>query len=279
MTWTPCSAKAAELLSSFLAMAQWRQEPHHVMLACNQAGGLFDRRPAIAGHTTVPGTDMSAGPCQASYGLDGGPQTPRHIHVAQTPRHIHVAQTPRHIHVAQTPTHTCGPDTQTHTCGPDTQTHTCGRDTYMWPRYIHVAQIHTCGPDTYKQRPQHAAGFAEPGLSGTHQPERCEADECQKTPRAFSPTCLQTCSVHGYSLSCLSTLSFSCCSLLDRASQAALLSIRDSISFICKAFTNSKLSIGITARGMYFICSVVAPLPEKELASEQATAQQQPGQH
>jgi len=254
MTWTPCSAKAAELLSSFLAIAQWRQEPHHVMLACNQAGGLFDRRRAIAGHTTVPGTDMSAGPCQASYGLGGG-----------------------------------APDTQTHTCGPDTymwpryihvaQIHTCGPDTSMWPRHIHVAQTHTCGPDTYKQRPQHAAGFAEPGLSGTHQPERCEADECQKTPRAFSPTCLQTCSVHEYSLSCLSTLSFSCCSLLDRASQAALLSIRDSISFICKAFTNSKLSIGITARGMYFICSVVAPLPEKELASEQATAQQQPGQH
>ena len=271
------------------------------MLACNQAGGLFDRRRAIAGHTTVPGTDMSAGPCQASYGLGGGaPDTQTHTCGPDTymwPRYIHVAQIhtcgpdtsmwPRHIHVAQT--HTCGPDTQTHTCGPDTymwprhihvaQIHTCGSDTSMRPRYIHVAQIHTCGPDTYKQRPQHAAGFAEPGLSGTHQPERCEADECQKTPRAFSPTCLQTCSVHEYSLSCLSTLSFSCCSLLDRASQAALLSIRDSISFICKAFTNSKLSIGITARGMYFICSVVAPLPEKELASEQATAQQQPGQH
>ncbi len=140
MTWTPRSAKAAELLSSFLAMAQWRQEPHHVMLACNQAGGLFDRRPAIAGHTTVPGTDMSAGPCQASYGLDGGPQTPRHIHVAQTPRHIHVAQT-----------HTCGPDTNTYMWPrhPDTYMWPRHPDTYMWPRYIHVAQIHTCGPDTY----------------------------------------------------------------------------------------------------------------------------------
>jgi len=170
MTWTPCSAKAAELLSSFLAIAQWRQEPHHVMLACNQAGGLFDRRRAIAGHTTVPGTDMSAGPCQASYGLGGGaPDTQTHTCGPDT------YMWPRYIHVAQI--HTCGPDTsmwprhihvaQTHTCGPDTymwprhihvaqiprhihvaQIHTCGPDTYMWPRYIHVAQIHPCGPDT-----------------------------------------------------------------------------------------------------------------------------------
>ena len=176
MTWTPRSAKAAELLSSFLAMAQWRQEPHHVMLACNQAGGLFDRRPAIAGHTTVPGTDMSAGPCQASYGLDGGPQTPRHIHVAQTPRHIHVAQTP---------THTCGPDTQTHTCGPDTQTHTCGRDTYMWPRYIHVAQIHTSKDPSMQQALQNLVCQAHINLkdarltNAKRRPERLVPHACR----------------------------------------------------------------------------------------------------
>ncbi len=179
MTWTPCSAKAAELLSSFLAIAQWRQEPHHVMLACNQAGGLFDRRRAIAGHTTVPGTDMSAGPCQASYGLGGGaPDTQTHTCGPDT------YMWPRYIHVAQI--HTCGPDTSMwprhiHVA----QTHTCGPDTYMWPRHIHVAQIHTSKDPSMQQALQNLVCQAHINLKGARltnakrRPERLVPHACR----------------------------------------------------------------------------------------------------